>query len=52
MSSYPTNLTNKEWQVIKNIVETKERKRKNPLREMIVSGTSSQMDCGTDFFLN
>ena len=28
MSSYPTNLTDKQWQVIKNIVETKERKRK------------------------
>ena len=35
MSSYPTNLTDKQWQVIKNIVETKERKRKHSLREMI-----------------
>lgn len=35
MSSYPTNLTDKQWQVIKNIVETKERKRKHPLRKMI-----------------
>ncbi len=35
MSNYPTNLTDKQWQVIKNIVETKERKRKHSLREMI-----------------
>lgn len=35
MSNYPTNLTDKQWQVIKNIVETQERKRKHPLREMI-----------------
>lgn len=35
MSDYPTNLTDKQWQVIKNIVETKERKRKHSLREMI-----------------
>ncbi len=35
MSSYPTNLTDKQWQVIENIVETKERKRKHSLREMI-----------------
>lgn len=35
MSNYPTNLTDKQWQVIKNIVEIKERKRKHSLREMI-----------------
>lgn len=35
MSSYPTNLTDKQWQVIKNTVETRERKRKHSLREMI-----------------
>lgn len=35
MSNYPTNLTDKQWQVIKNIVETQERKRKHPLQEMI-----------------
>lgn len=35
MSNYPTNLIDKKWQIIKNIVETKERKRKHPLREMI-----------------
>ena len=35
MSDYPTNLTDKQCQVIKNIVEIKERKRKHSLREMI-----------------
>lgn len=35
MSNYSTNLTDKQWQVIKNIVEVKERKRKHSLREMI-----------------
>ena len=29
MSGYSTNLTDKQWQVIKNIVETKERKQKH-----------------------
>lgn len=29
MSMYPTNLIDKKWQFIKNIVETKERKRKH-----------------------
>jgi Spy/CpxP family protein refolding chaperone len=28
MSDYPTNLTEKQWQVIKNIVEPQERNRK------------------------
>jgi len=31
MSNYPTNLTEKQWQVIKNIVDPQERNRKNPL---------------------
>jgi putative transposase len=35
MSNYPTSLTDKQWQVIKNSIETKERKRKHSLREMI-----------------
>lgn len=35
MNSYPTNLTDKQRQVIKNITETKERKRKHSLRKMI-----------------
>ncbi len=28
MSNFPTNLTEKQWQVIKNIVEPQERNRK------------------------
>ena len=35
MSDYPTNLTDKQWQVIKNSIEMKERKRKHSLREMV-----------------
>lgn len=35
MNDYPTNLTDKQWKVIKNVLETKERKRKHSLREMI-----------------
>ncbi len=35
MSNYPTNLTDKQRQVIKKIVATKERKRKHSLREII-----------------
>jgi putative transposase len=35
MSNYPTNLTDKQWQVIKNKVETRQRKRKKSLREII-----------------
>ena len=35
MSDYPTNLTDKQWQVIKNSIEMMERKRKHSLREMI-----------------
>lgn len=33
MSNYPTNLTEKQWQVIKNIVEPQERK--SSLREIV-----------------
>ena len=32
---YPTNLTDKQWKVSKNVIEIKERKRKHSLREMI-----------------
>lgn len=35
MNDYPTNLTEKQWQVIKNIVEPQERSRKKSLREII-----------------
>jgi len=35
MSNYSTNLTEKQWQVIKNIVEPQERNRKYFLREIL-----------------
>ena len=35
MSKYPTNLSDKQWQVIKNIVEPNERKRKHTIRDII-----------------
>ena len=35
MSNYPTNLTEKQWQVINKIVEPQERSRKTSLREII-----------------
>lgn len=35
MSNYPTNLTEKQWQVIKNIVESQERSKKTSLREIL-----------------
>ena len=35
MTQYPTDLTDKQWQVIKKILEPQERKRKHPLREIM-----------------
>ena len=35
MSNYPTNLTEKQWQVIKNIVEPQERSRKHSIRKIL-----------------
>ncbi len=35
MSNYPTNLTEKQWQVTKNIVEPQERNRKSSVREIL-----------------
>lgn len=35
MSNYPANLVEKQWQVIKNIVEPQERNRKSSLRGII-----------------
>jgi len=35
MINYPSDLTDKQWQVIKNIIETKSRKRKHSLRDML-----------------
>jgi putative transposase len=34
-TNYPTNLTEKQWQVIKKIVDDKKRKRKHSLREIL-----------------
>ena len=33
MTQYPTDLTEKQWQVIKNILEPQARNRKHPLKE-------------------
>ncbi|MCK9160942.1 MAG: transposase [Bacteroidaceae bacterium] len=35
MNYYSTNLSNKQWKVIKNMLEIKERKRKHSLRDRI-----------------
>jgi len=35
MNYYPTDLTDKQWQVIKNMLEIKEKKRKHFLRDII-----------------
>ena len=35
MTQYPTDLTEKQWQVIKNILEPQARNRKHPLKEII-----------------
>lgn len=35
MNGYPTSLADKQWKAIKNVVETKERKRKYALRGII-----------------
>jgi putative transposase len=34
-TNYPTNLTEKQWQVIEKIVDSKKRKRKHSLREIL-----------------
>ena len=35
MDRYPTNLTDKQWQVTENILDTQHRKRKHPLRDIM-----------------
>ena len=35
MTHYPTDLTEKQWQVIKNILEPQARNRKHPLKEIM-----------------
>jgi transposase len=40
MTNYSTNLTDIQWQVIKNILNGKERKQKYDLREIMNAITS------------
>ena len=35
MTQYPTDLTEKQWQVIKNILEPQASNRKYPLKEIM-----------------
>ena len=35
MSQYSTNLTDKQWQVIKKFINAQERKRKHHLRDIV-----------------
>ena len=35
MTHYPIDLTEKQWQVIKKILDSQERKRKHSLREVM-----------------
>ena len=35
MNQYPTNLTDKQWQVTENILDPQHRKRKYPLRDIM-----------------
>ena len=35
MGQYPTNLTDKQWQVTENILDPQKRKRKYPLRDIM-----------------
>ena len=35
MNSYPTNLTDNQWQVIEKFLDVQERKRKYPLRNIV-----------------
>ena len=37
MTQYPTDLTEKQWQVIKNILEPQARNRKHPLKDTAFS---------------
>ena len=45
MSKYPTKLTEKQWQVIKNIVEPQERNRKSSLRDSISTKADGRGEC-------
>ena len=35
MSQYPNNLTDKQWLVTENILDSQHRKRKYPLRDIM-----------------
>ena len=45
MTQYPTDLTEKQWQVIKNILEPQARNRKHSLREIM--NAIRQIICGS-----
>ena len=66
MTHYPTDLTEKQWQVIKNILDPQARNRKHPLKEIMNailyinktgrmfiqnSGTVQTLDCVTLFLM-
>lgn len=36
MNQYPTDLTDKQWQVTENILDPQHRKRKYPLRDIMM----------------
>ena len=42
MTHYPIDLTEKQWQVIKKILDSQERKRKHSLREVMNAIRQSQ----------
>jgi len=51
MSNYSTNLTEKQWQVIKNIVDPQERSRKHFLREILNAYfMSTKVDANGEYF--
>ena len=50
MTQYPTDLTEKQWQVIKNILEPQARNRKHSLKE-IMNAAESTSECNiTKYF--
>ena len=66
MTHYPTDLTEKQWQVIQNILDPQARNRKHPLKEIMNailyinktgrmfiqnSGTAQTLDCVTLFLM-
>ena len=53
MTQYPTDLTEKQWQVIKNILEPQARNRKHPLKEIMnaILYINKTGACGVCFLL-